>query len=102
MELIEEFNVKVELHQGSVLSPFIFTFVIDLVTELVMEDFLSEMYFEDLFLVSDIFLCSYKKFGNRAFDIYECKDLNVNLENTKVMVSGDTANNWLSIFKVCS
>ena len=34
-ELTEEFEVKVGMHQGSVLSPFIFAVVVDVVIELV-------------------------------------------------------------------
>ena len=33
-ELSEEFEVKVWMHQGSVLSPFLFALVVDVVTEL--------------------------------------------------------------------
>ena len=33
-ELSEEFDVKVGMHQGSVLSPFPFVVVVDVVTEL--------------------------------------------------------------------
>ena len=36
-ELSEEFEVKVGMHQGSVLSPFIFAVVVDAVTELARE-----------------------------------------------------------------
>ena len=32
-ELSEEFEIKVGMHQGSVLSSFLFTAVVDLVTE---------------------------------------------------------------------
>ena len=33
-ELSEKFEVKVRMYQGSVLSPFLFTVVVDVVTEL--------------------------------------------------------------------
>ena len=36
-ELLDEFEVKVGMHQGSVLSPFLFALVIDVVTEFVRE-----------------------------------------------------------------
>ena len=32
-ELSEKFEVKVAMHQGSVLSPFLFTLTVDVVTE---------------------------------------------------------------------
>ena len=40
-ELSEEFGVNVGMHQGSVQSPFLFTVVIDVVTEFTREDALS-------------------------------------------------------------
>ena len=36
-EFTEEFVVKVGMHQGSVLSPFIFAIMVDVITELVRE-----------------------------------------------------------------
>ena len=41
-ELSEEFEVKVGMHQGSVLSPFLFAVVIHVVTEFAREGGLSE------------------------------------------------------------
>ena len=41
-ELSEQFEVKVGMPQGSVLSPFLFAVVIDVVTEFAREDALSE------------------------------------------------------------
>ena len=37
-ELSEEFEVKVGMHQGSVLSPFVFAVLLDFVTEFAIED----------------------------------------------------------------
>ena len=52
-ELSEEFEVKVGMHQGSVLSPFIFVVVID-VSEFAGERALSELlYADDLVLMSE-------------------------------------------------
>ena len=46
-ELSVEFEFKVGLHQGSVLSPFIFALVVDVVTEFVREGSLSELLYAD-------------------------------------------------------
>ena len=40
-ELSEEFEVNVGMYQGSVLSPFVFAVVVDVVTELAREGSLS-------------------------------------------------------------
>ena len=40
-ELSEEFEVKVGMHQGSVLSPFLAVVVVDVVTDLAREDVLG-------------------------------------------------------------
>ena len=41
--LSEEYEVKVGLHHGSVLSPFIFALVVDVVTEFAREGMPSEL-----------------------------------------------------------
>ena len=46
-ELSEEFEVIVGMHQGSVLSPFLFAVVIDAVTEFSREGALSELLYTD-------------------------------------------------------
>ena len=52
-ELLEEFEVKVWMHQGS--ASFLFAVVVDVVTELAREDALSELlYADDLVLMSEI------------------------------------------------
>ena len=54
-ELSEEFEVKVGMHQGSVLSPFLIAVVVDVVTELAREGVLSELqYADDLVLMNEI------------------------------------------------
>ena len=53
-ELSEEFEVKVEMCQGSMLVPFLFTVVVDAVAELPRVDTLSElMYPNYLLLISE-------------------------------------------------
>ena len=54
LELSEEFEVKVGVHQGSLLSPLVFAIVVDVVTENVRNGLMSEMlYADDLVLTSE-------------------------------------------------
>ena len=53
-ELSEEFEVKVEMHRGTVLSTFLFVFIVDVVTEFAREGALSELvYANDLVLMTE-------------------------------------------------
>ena len=53
-ELSEEFDFESGMHQVSVLSPFLFALVVDVVTEFAREGALSElMYAEDLVLMME-------------------------------------------------
>ena len=53
-ELLEAFEVTVWMHQGSVLSLFLLTVVVDIVTEFTREDALRELlYADDLVLMSE-------------------------------------------------
>ena len=53
-ELSEEFEVKVGMHQGSVLSCFLFAVVVDVVTEVAREVALSVLlYADNLVLMSE-------------------------------------------------
>ena len=62
-ELSEEFEVKIGMHQGSVLSPFLFAVVVDAVTEFAREGALSELlYADDLVLMSETILGLRNKF----------------------------------------
>ena len=54
LELSEEFEVKVGVHQGSVLSPLVFAIVVDVVTENVRNGLMSKiLYVDDLVLTSE-------------------------------------------------
>ena len=46
-ELSEEFEVKVGMHQGSVLSSFLFAVVVDVVAEFAREGVLSVLLYDD-------------------------------------------------------
>ena len=52
-ELSEEFEVKVGMHQGSVLSPFLFAMVVDVVTEFARGTLSELLYDDDLVLISE-------------------------------------------------
>ena len=53
-ELSEELEVKVGMHQGSVLSPFLLVLVVDVITEFARDDELNELlYADDIILTSE-------------------------------------------------
>ena len=54
LELFEEFEVKVGVHQGSMSLPLVFALVVDVVTESVRNGLMSEiLYADDLVLTSE-------------------------------------------------
>ena len=81
-ELSEEFEVKVGVHQGSVLSPLVFAIVVDVVTESVRNGLMSEMlYADDLVLTSETMEGLREKFWKWK-EAFESKGLKVNLGKT--------------------
>ena len=50
--LTEEFKVDVKLHQGSALSPFLFSLIMDRLTEDIEKDALWDMMFADDIVLS--------------------------------------------------
>ena len=50
-ELSKDLEVKVRMHQGSVLSPFLLAVVVDVVTGFAREDALSELLYGDDFVL---------------------------------------------------
>ena len=55
-ELSEEFEVIDGMHQGSMLSPYLFPAVVDVVSELARDGVLSELlYADDLVLMNEAF-----------------------------------------------
>ena len=94
--LSEEFDVKVEVHQGSVLSPFLFAVVVEFAREGVLSEFL---YDNDLVLMSETIKILRNKFLEWK-EAFETKVLTVNLGKSKVMVSSGITQDGLSIGKV--
>ena len=78
-DLSEEFEVKVGMHQGSVLSPFLFAVVVDVVIEFDRKSALSELlYADDLDLMSE----KIKVHRNNLLkwkEVFESNGLKVNL-----------------------
>ena len=83
-----EFEVKVGVHQGSVLSPLLFVAVMEVVTRGVKEGLSWELlYANDLVLMAQ----SKEELREKVLQRKECmelKGLKVNIEKTKVMRSG--------------
>ena len=84
----EKFEVKIFVHQGSVLSPLLFAIVVEVVTENARRDVVTELlYADDLVLVSETMKDLKERFWNWK-DALESKGLKVNTRKTKLMVSG--------------
>ena len=83
-----EFEVKVGVHQGSVLSPLLFVAVMEVVTRRVKEGLPWELlYADDLVLMAQ----SKEELREKVLQWKECmelKGLKLNIEKTKVMRSG--------------
>ena len=85
---LEEFEVKVGVHQGSVLSPLLFVIVVDIITENARRGVVNELLYENgLVLMSETMEDLKERFWNRKTAL-ESKGLKVNIRKTKVMVSG--------------
>ena len=98
LELSEEFEVKVGVRQGSVLSLMVFAIVVDVVTENVRIGLMSEMlYVGDLVLTIETMKGLREKFWKWK-EAFESKGLKVNLGKTKMVVSG--AEGEVSVSKV--
>ena len=99
-ELSAEFEVLVWMQQGSVLSPFILSVVVDVVTEFAREGALIELlYSDDLLLISESIKGLRKNFL-RWKEAFESKALKVSHGKTKLMASGGITKDGMSKSKV--
>ena len=95
-EVSEEFRVKVGMHQGSVLSHFLFALVLDVVVEFAREDALCELlYADDLVPTCE----TVERLRNKLLkwkETFESKGLKVNLVKTTVVVCSCITQDGLS------
>ena len=96
-EVSEEFEVKVGVHQGSMLLLLVFAIVVDVVRESVRNGLMSEMLFaDDLVLTSDTIEGLREKFWKWKETFKK-----VNLGKTKVVVSGAKDEMFVSKIDPC-
>ena len=88
------------INQGSVLSPFLFAVVVDVVPDFTREGDLSELlYADDLVMMSETIVGLWDMFSKWK-EVFECKALKVNLDKTKGMVIGGITQDGISRSKV--
>ena len=95
-KLSEKFEVKVGMHQGSVLPPFFFAMVVDVVTELSREDALSELFYNDDLVQMSETMEGFRDKFLKWKEAFESKSLKLNFGKTKVMVSVGKTKDGLS------
>ena len=79
----EEFLVQVDVHQGFVLSPLLFSKLAEIISENAREGFMNEiLYASDLVLISESIENLKEKCLKRK-EAFESKGLMVNLKKTK-------------------
>ena len=97
----EVFEVKVGVHQGSVLSPLLLAIVVDVITEKrrwgVVDELLNTDY---IVFMSEIMEDLKERFWNWK-NALESKSLKVNIRKTKVMVSGSEGELFKSKVDLC-
>ena len=101
-EFSEELEVNVGMHQGSVLSPFLFAVVVDVVAEFSRWSAISELlYADDLILMNETIEGIWNKFLKWK-ESFESKVLKVNIWKTEAMVSCGISKSKVGPCGVCS
>ena len=84
---LDEFEVKVGVHIGSVLSPLLFAIVVDIITENARRGVDNELlYADDLIIISEDMEDLKERFWNWK-NALDSKGLKFNTRKTKLMVS---------------
>ena len=97
----KEFEVKLGVHQGSVLSPLLLAIVVDVITENTRRGVVNELlYADDLIIMSKDMEDLKEKFWNWK-DALESKGLKVHTRKTKLMVSGSEGKLFKSKIDSC-
>ena len=97
----EEFEVKVVVHQGSMLSPLLFAIVVEVITENARRGVVNELlYADDLVIMSEDMEDLKERFWNWK-NALESKGLKVNTRKTKLMVSGSEGELYKSKIDPC-
>ena len=97
----EEFEVKVGVHQGSVLPPLLFAIVVDVITGNARRGVVNELlYAGDLVIMSEDMEDLKERFWNWK-NALESKGLKVNTRKTKLMVSGSEGELYKSKIDPC-
>ena len=97
----KEFEVKVGVHQGSVLSLLLFAIVVDVITENARRGVVNELLYADEFVIMSEDIEDLKKRFWSWKDALESKGLKVNTRKTKVMVSGSEGKLYKSKIDPC-
>ena len=86
--LSEEFSVKVDVYQGSVLSSLLFAMVIDEVTENARKGWIRQILYADNLVLMEETMEKLRENFDEWREAFESKGMKVNLGKTKLMVSG--------------
>ena len=87
-ELFEEFLMQVGAHQGYMLSPLISAIVMNVITENATEGLINKILFADDLVLMSGYLENLRKKILKWKKAFDSKELKVNLEKIKVIVSG--------------